>query len=492
MPIHVDASPSKKKVLMMTYADARHALHLLLFLTAIAFFSNLSSVADDEARPNLILIYTDDQRFDAVAENGNPLIDTPNLDRLAQNGVRFTNAHAVMALCSPSRAAALTGRYGSGNGVTGLAGKLNPGEVTFAQLLQESGYQTAFVGKWHLKDRVPDTGFDFRCYFQGNGTYYGRQVWDQGHHINPEQHVDAYCVDRSVSFLESTVEQDEPFVLFHATQLPHMDHRHSWPSRPEIRATYDDDLMPLPETWRGDLTDKPPYLESVRNRTQALGYGYDRPEVIRAHAGDYYAVVTHLDAILGELFDTMTDLNLWENTWVVFMSDNGWMLGEHGFTSKVLPYDPSMRVPLCVLGPDLAPRVENRIALNIDIAPIFLDLANVEIPSAMHGSSLTPILLEEECDWRESFVYECIGGYGGTRPLLGVSDGSWKLLYTWDDASEVATSPPSFVELYDLINDPEETSNLAEETRHTSVRQRLGEEIERHIAEHLSNEAECV
>jgi arylsulfatase A-like enzyme len=283
--------------------------------------------------PNIVFILTDDQRFDSIGANGNPHIHTPNLDRLAARSVRFTNAHVVMSLCSPSRAAILTGRYGSSNGVTRLGAALRTGEKTFAQHLKSGGYSTAMVGKWHIAGNPEATGFDFTCIFRGNGTYVGRQVWDRGQVLRPTQHVDDYCIDRSIAFLEEAVHQPQPFVLFHATQLPHMDNHHAWPSPNEFRARYDSAKLPVPSTVKGDLTGKPPYLEGVRNRTQADTDGYRDPAAVQKHTRDYYAVVTQLDAMVGRLLNALDRLGLRENTWIIFASDNGWLLGEHRMTS---------------------------------------------------------------------------------------------------------------------------------------------------------------
>lgn len=441
--------------------NTRCTVVVLLLSLCLGFFSSV--VIGGDVPPNIIFIYTDDQRFDAFGAQGNDIIQTPCLDQLARRGVMFTQAAVVMSLCSPSRAAALTGRYGSANGVTHLEGALRPGERTFAHYLKEAGYQTAFVGKWHLKTRVPDAGFDFRCYFHGNGTYTRRKVWDNDHFVTPEGHVDAYCVKRSVAFLKEAVKSDAPFVLFHATQLPHMDHRHTWPSPESVRARYDDDQMPLPETWRGDLTGKPPYLAEVRNRTQADKYGYQSPDAIRRHVGDYYGAVTSMDANLKPLVDAMDELDLWRNTWCILMGDNGWLLGEHRLTSKVLPYAPSIRVPLLVVGPGLKPRKEDGIALNIDIAPTLLGLAGVPIPERMHGRSLLPLLKSRTASWRDHFIYECIGGYGGTRPLLAACSAGRKLIYTWDKPGDVLEGKkPAFVEYYRLDQDPNECCKQAD------------------------------
>ncbi len=431
-------------------------------------------------QPNLIVILTDDQRFDALGANGNPHIHTPTLDRLLRSGVRFTDAHVVMSLCSPSRAAILTGRYGSANGVTGLGDGLHPGEQTFVQLLKEAGYRTAMVGKWHIEQSPQELGFDFSCTFRANGTYFGRKVTDNGVTVTPAEHVDAYCVARSRAFLDRCMRYDEPFVLFHATQLPHMDHRHQWPSQPQTRARYVNGSMPLPDTWQDDLAGKPPTLAGSRNRTQAQTYGYDQVENLQAHIGDYYAVVTDMDAMLGRLFQTLDRLRLWDNTWVIFLSDNGWLLGEHGMTSKVLPYDPSARVPMAIVGPGLQPRTEDALVLNIDVAPTLLNLAGVTVPEPLHGRSLVPLLYSPYTRWRDRFVYECVDGYGGTRPLLGVISKQWKLLHTWNEKFGVGRSEPNFVELYHRLEDPQEGHNVALAPHRQDVRQALAESIVQH------------
>lgn len=462
-------------------------LALQVFTAAFGEEGQAQDLGDEaskaEARPNLIFIYTDDQRFDALGANGNRQIRTPHLDKLCARGLRFINSHVVMSLCSPSRAAALTGRYGSANGVMQLDQPLRRGERTFGQELKEAGYQTAFVGKWHLKTRVPDAGFDFRCYFQGNGPYKNRRVWDNDHFVSPEEHVDSFCVKRSIDFIKQASETGRPFVLFHATQLPHMNHQHAWPAEAAVRESYDERQMPIPSTWEGDLTGKPDYLADVRNRTQALKYGYDDPAAIRSHTADYYAVITELDAVLGQLLDSVELLGLSSNTYVIFMSDNGWLLGEHRFTSKVLPYDSSIRVPLVVAGPDIRPGVEDHIALNIDVAPTLLELAGLDISERVQGRSLVPLWRDTADDWRDAFVYECLGGYGGTRPMLCASTVRWKLIYTWNSPADVTCTEPTFIELYDLTVDPDETRNLCDEQYAGAVREMLAGLIQQHIDE---------
>ena len=441
----------------------------------------LAHAASPRQPPNIVLILTDDQRFDTIGANGNPHIHTPHLDRLAAQSVRFTNGHVVMSLCSPSRAAILTGRYGSSNGVTQLNAPLRAGEVTFAQHLKSDGYRTAMVGKWHVSGTPQAAGFDFSCFFRGNGPYVNRAVWDEGRELRPAQHVDDYCIDRSIAFLEEARGRKESFVLFHAMQLPHMDNHHAWPSPEEFRARYDPAKLPVPSTVTGDLSGKPPYLESVRNRTRADEEGYRDPAAVQKHTRDYYAVVTQLDAMIGRLLAALDRLGLRDHTWIIFTSDNGWLLGEHRMTSKVLAYSESIRVPLLIAGPSIAPRTETGLALNLDLAPTMLELAGQPVSAAMHGRSLVPLLRDSLAAWRDVFIYECLDGYGGTKPMLGAITKDWSLIQTWEDRAEIPTGAHPFTELYHRTSDPAESRNVAASPAHANVRVRLEREIRQHL-----------
>lgn len=411
-----------------------------------------------QQQPNIILIYTDDQRFDVLGANGNPVIQTPVLDKLANEGIRFTNAHVVFSLCSPSRAALLTGRYGSANGVLQLGSDLNPDEKTIAQFLKEKGYSTAVSGKWHLGRAPEDVGFDFSVWFEGNGTYYGRTIFDQNKKTNPEEHCDLYCAKRSSDFMKEAVESEKPFFLFHNTQLPHMNGVHIWDARQETLDKYEETEMPVPISHLDDLADKPPYLKSVRNLSQAKKYGYPEKSAIQKHTKDYYAVITEMDSFLDILLNAVNECDIRDNTYVFFMSDNGWMLGEHGFTSKVLPYKPSTHVPLIIAGPGIKPGTESRIALNIDILPTLLEITGIQIPENVHGASLLPLLHDEKAQWRDSFIYEGLGSYGDTKPNLTAISQDFKYIATYDDFE---LKDLIFEELYNLHDDPHERFNVA-------------------------------
>lgn len=441
--------------------------------------SRKASAAVPAGRPNFLFIFTDDQRHDAMGCAGNRLIHTPNVDKLAARGVRFENAFVTLSICSPSRAACLTGRYGSGNGVVtiGPGHKLAAGEKTFAHHLKAAGYRTGFVGKWHLKDRPAECGFDYAMHFESNGPHTNRQVTEEGRKQTAQGFIEDYTAGKAVAFMRAASDADKPFVLWHCTQVPHMTPRFTWNPSPATLARYDPDRMPVPRTWRDDLTGKPPYLKTARSRTKALAYGYDKPDAIRDHVRRYYGAVTEMDASLGRVLDALESLGLADNTYVFFMGDNGWFLGEHGFTSKVLPYEESIRVPLIVAGPGIKPRVADPLVLNVDLAPTMLDMAGLEAPANVHGRSLKGLLEGRKVPWRSSIYYEAPASQLGSRPLLAVRDERWKYVQTFEGQRLDPTAKPTFEELYDLKTDPLETTNLAADPQHAETRKRLVAEL---------------
>ncbi len=473
----------------MTLGRLRHVVVLLFFLGLTLGGRGLpqaGAAAPDRTRPNLIFLFIDDLRFDALGCAGNPIIQTPHLDRLAEQGVRFRNAFVTLSICGPSRAAVLTGRYGSSTGVTNNVGRLKASETTFAERLQQAGYRTGFVGKWHISTRKPaQCGFDDVVSFHSNGPHFGRRVIDHGQPTVAEGFIEDYLARRAVDFIEAG-DGRQPFVLHLCTQVPHMNHHFDWTPRAKTLALYPREKMPLPVTWQDELAAKPPYLKTARSRTKALEYGYDDPAKIREHFRRYYGAITDTDAALGHLFEAVDRLGLRENTYIVAMGDNGWMIGDHGFTSKVLPYEPSIRVPLIVAGPGIDPAVRDELVLNIDVMPTLLAMAGVEVPPNVHGRSLMPLVLGKSPAWREAFFYEAPDAQLGSQPLRAVRDRRWKYIKTEPSAS---VSPVGFEELYDLQNDPNEMHNLAGQAEHAETLRALRESLERLQAEIRPGEA---
>ncbi len=461
--------------------------YLLTSVGVIANNSQVQASLKEKTKPNIIIIYTDDQRYDALGVNNNNEIKTPNLDKFSSKGVNFTNANVAFSLSSPSRAAMITGRYGSSNGVLTLDGDLNKGEKSVADYLKQDGYSTGVSGKWHLNQKPNELGFDYFCYFYANGDYYNRKIYEMGSEVTPSTHCDDYCVDKSIGFLRKNAENKEPFLLLHCTQLPHMDNKHTWNAKDKTKSIYNYIDMRCAESKDSDLENKPEYLKSVRNRTQAAKYGYPNKESIQKHTVDYYSVITEMDQFLGRLIDELESLKLLDNTYIFFMGDNGWMLGEHGFTSKVLPYESSTKVPFFVVGPEINKAVNTSFVSNIDITPTILDLAGIELPNHLHGRSIVPILTKETQSIRDEFIYEGVGSYGGNKPLLCVISDEYRYIVTYDSSDlDVIT----YEELYDILNDPFEMNNIAGLKSSAKIKKELYKKILNHKKDilHMKNE----
>lgn len=439
-------------------------------------FGAAALAAPATSRPNFVLILTDDQRYDALGCAGNAFIRTPAMDSLASNGVRFTHAFVSTAVCSASRACTLTGRYGSANGVMGLGGSLRPGEKTLVTYLQAAGYQVGFAGKWHLDGPATpaEAGFECVTYFKANGPHHDRKVIEHGRERVAPGFIDDYLVDRAIGFLESAAKKPAPFLLNLCTQAPHMNPSFDWDPRPETLSAYERLEPPLPGNWQDDLNGKPPYLRGGRHRERGTAYGYPTSSGIRNHVRRYYASVTDLDRALGRLLAAFDHLCLRQNTYLVLMGDNGWMMGEHGFTSKVLPYEESIRVPLLVSGPGLKRGVVGNLVLNADLAPTLLDLAGVPVPRNMHGRSLRALLVGEAAAWRSAVLYEALKPELGSWPLVAVRTERWKYVQTFDVQQPARLA---FEELYDLRQDPGEMRNLALLPEHQTIRRTLEVEL---------------
>ncbi|QDT10929.1 sulfatase-like hydrolase/transferase [Stieleria marina] len=444
-------------------------LAVLIGMLASGHCPTFAATAPETAatQPNIVFILTDDHRWDSYGASDNAGVRTPNLDRIASRGTRFENAFVTLAICSPSRAACLTGRYGSANGVTSVGKKpLNDGETTFAHALSSAGYATGVTGKWHLKTTPEECGFDFASTCWSNGPWYDRKFTVDGNQKVMPGFVDDVAADESSRFIDQATQAGKPFVLWFCTQVPHMDSKFTWPAKQEYLAKYNADKMPLPKTWNDDLAGKPEYLNASRNRTQAIKYGYEDPAAIRNHARDYYASVEQMDAAVGRLMNEVQRRGLSENTWYIFMGDNGWFLGEHGMTSKVLPYEESMRVPMAIAGPKTSARVSEELVMNIDLTATIYDLAGLPIPTSLHGRSLLPIVQgETPADWRTNFLYEAPTPQLGSQPLWAVRNARWKYVETQSGTA----SGNVFSELYDLRSDAIEEYNLAENPKHSAT-----------------------
>jgi arylsulfatase A-like enzyme len=458
-------------------------------------FALLTRAADPSgtgARPNFVVIYTDDMRADGLGFLGGR-VHTPNLDRLAGRSVHFPQAFVVSALCTPSRAQLLSGRYSSQNGVAELPAekpgdtrrrktRFNPGEPLLPKLLASTGYFTGAVGKWHIDDTPAACGFQFVRTVYGNGDYYDQTFTGEHGRLYPTTgHVEVANAEFGREFLDRSGADKRPFFLWYNTRAPHMDSRYRWPSEKATRDRHPPESFPLPPTLDGSLEGKPPYLEQSRSRTQALHYGYRDPARVRQHSSDYYSTIAELDAAIGGLLDEIERRGLLESTYIVLMGDNGWFLGEHLFTSKVLAYEHSIRVPLLISGPGISSGVSRQLALNIDIAPTVLELAGADTPEKMYGLSLANAVRHPSTgEGRDAFLYEIAPAADTARSpfIRALRTDRTKLIRTYRMGSEREVE---FLEVYDLATDPNETRNLANDPKHAALVDTLNRRLDREI-----------
>ena len=456
---------------------------LRCLITGLLFLCAQSALAQ---QPNIVFIFTDDQQYNALAANGNSIIQTSTMDMIAQQGVRFTQARAALPVCSPSRATITTGQFNQTNGVENLGDSVNANSPRLGVELQNAGYATGVTGKWHLGNALDQQalGFDYYATYNSNGSYYRnyRDISDPNAPAKPgNQHIDAYAADRSADFIDQSLSADKPFFLWHNTQTPHLNGNLAWDALPENLAKYDatdfydapNNVNNLPGNWDDNLENKPAYYENIRNRTLAQNdnrYLYGDPNELADHTSEYYAVITELDDMLTPLIDKLNTTAdprnpghmLIDNTYVFFMSDNGWMIGDHGMTSKSLPFDQAARVPFMVMGPGVdTGRTDDRQVSNVDIAPTILDIAGAQIPQAMQGSSIKNLFSDNGngAGVRNTNIVEIWEStFAGNKPILAGYDGRYEVFYTYDDESDEL---PAYVEIYDTQNDIWELNNLA-------------------------------
>ncbi|MBK7047068.1 MAG: sulfatase [bacterium] len=402
-------------------------------------------------QPNVLVILTDDVRFDSMGCAGDKRLETPNLDRLASEGVRFSNAFVTTSLCSPSRASMLTGCYAHRHGVLDNVSR-DPDRScpTFAQLLQGAGYETAYFGKWHmLAKATPRAGFDRWISFTSQGEYVRNTMNFDGDWRLVLNYITDELTDHAVGFLEQ--ERTKPFLLVvghkaaHAPFVPATRHEKRYAG---IDFTTSDDID-------GDLTRKPDW--------GSRGEGELSAEDLR----NYHRCLLSVDESVGRLVGTLRDRKLLDDTIIIYTSDNGLMLGEHGgLRDKRAAYEASIRVPLLMRHPKLAPRgrVCGEMALGLDLLPTFCEAAGVAIPATSQGRSLLPLARGDR--GRDDFLYEYFREEGNVPTCLAVRSRDWKYISYPED-------PALPVELYDLKNDPHERHNLAGQPEHGTTQHQL-------------------
>ena len=423
-------------------------------------------------RPNIVFLLTDDQCATALGCYGNPIIQTPHIDALAENGVAFDRAFVTTAICMTSRASILTGQYARRHGVHRFDQTLTADQFryTYPAVLRSAGYRVGHVGKWHLLD-PPADGFDFLRSFPSTGWFY-----EKGDRSTP--HLTGRLGDEALDFLD---QQDgkQPFCLTVAFKAPHV--QDQWTDQfPFDRADktlarlYQDVAIPPRKLSDPAFFEaQPEFLKTSVSRDR-WGRRFVIPARYQASVKNYYRLISGVDREVGRIVDRLKERRLADNTIIIFTSDHGFYLGERGFAGKWYAHEVSIRVPMVVYDPRLgkAHRGTRRdqIVLNLDIAPSIIALAGSAQPDQMQGHSLLPHLQGSVPDWRTEFFYEhrlddrrSGGRKGSAIPQSeGVRTPGWKYI-RWFGASTLldADPPPLGEELYDLKQDPDEAFNLA-------------------------------
>ena len=424
-----------------------------LTTVGLLVLAGVAPVYAADRKPNFLFVYTDDQRWDAMGvvqrEQGErarfPWFKSPNMDRLAAGGVRFRNAFVTLALCAPSRAAFLTGRYNHLNGITNNGTEFPTNAVTHASLLRAAGYRTAYIGKWHMADqRGQRPGFDYSASIIGHGRYNDCPVEINGVSTPTQGWLDDVSTDFAIDFMKQN--KDRPFAMVVGFKSPHSPRGgKNLPER--LRNLYTNETsrttpnMGVPAIYNSPDPATGKYAPGLADNALHL---------------DYFRHVTGADENLGRMLDTLDALGLAEDTVVVYASDNGYFLGEHCLGDKRAIYEESLRIPMLVRYPRLFAKgqVIDEMVLNIDLAPTFLDLAGVPVHSEMQGVSWKALASgQKPTNWRQSFLAEYFKEQGTTPTLVGIRTATEKLVrYKGRD---------EWTEVFDLTLDPYEIKNRA-------------------------------
>ncbi len=490
-----------------------------------AFLPALPAAGQQSRRPNILFVFADDHAYQAISAYGSKINHTPNIDRLAREGMRFTNCLVTNSICAPSRAVILTGKYSHLNGVLDNRLEFDGSQPTFPKLLQKAGYQTAIVGKWNLKSEPK--GFDYWEVLPGQGFYYNPDFLVAGGKRQHEGYVTTIITDLVLDWLKKGRDPNRPFLLMYQHKAPHR----NWMPGPEHLTLYDGVEIWEPPTLFDDYTHR---ASPARNQEMEIGRHMmlggdlkvepdpDTPETDRnmrawkanwgrmteaqrrvwdaaykpkneafkkanltgrdlvrwkyqRYIKDYLRCIASVDDNLGRVLRYLDETGLADNTVVVYSSDQGFYLGEHGWFDKRWMYEESLKTPLIVRWPGvIAPgSVNNYLVSNLDFAETFLDIAGVEVPADMQGRSLVGHFRGEvPNDWRQSFYYHYYeGGVAHNVPRhYGVRTATHKLIHYYETNEW---------ELFDLELDPYELHSVYGDPKYERIQKELHEELAR-------------
>ncbi|MCZ2154026.1 MAG: sulfatase [Bryobacterales bacterium] len=457
-------------------------------------------------RPNILYIMTDDHSSNAISCYGSKVNETPHMDRIAREGMRMDRVFATNSICTPSRATILTGKYSHLNGVP-VFNRFDGSQQTVAKLLQQAGYHTVMIGKWHLGS--DPTGFAYWNIFPAHGVYWNPVLYDKDGSQGYKGYATDIVTDLTIEQLEKRP-ADKPFFIMCHHKAPHRE----WEPDEKHRLMFENRQIPEPENLRddyatrtdaireqqqsvfrdmtrGDLKLKPPAGLEGRARNQWLGVKPTEVEIevdgkkkkltgreledwkYQRYMRDYLACIQSVDDNIGRLLDWIDSNGLRENTVVIYSSDQGFFLGEHGLYDKRFMYEESLRMPFLVRWPGTIPpnTTSDAIGINCDFAPTFLDLAGQPTPADMQGRSYVPIWKgQTPADWRDAMYYRYYHDPGdhNTRAHYGIRTKTHKLIYFWTKDQW---------ECYDLVADPHEMNNIYNDPAQQEMVAKLKEQL---------------
>ena len=485
---------------------------ITLVLGFAGFIPECVAKIPDQTRPNIIFIMSDDHGYQAISAYGSGLNSTPNIDRLAKEGAIFSRAFVTNSLCAPSRAVMLTGKYSHINGKVDNEGGFNWNQMSFPKLLQQNGYQTALIGKIHL-DGLPQ-GFDYSNVLPGQGEYYNPDFIENGVRKQVPGYVTTLTTKYALDWLENKRDKSKPFCLLYHQKAPHR----NWLPEEKYLNLYEDRDFPFPDNFFDDFTSRgtaahtqemgivkdmmwghdmkfenDPYTGKATNfmadilrmdeqQRNAWRSAYDaKNEEFRKakltgkdlakwkyqrYLRDYLKCIQSIDDGVGEVLDYLDKSGLTQNTIVVYTSDQGFYLGEHGWFDKRFMYEESFRTPLLIRYPrEIKPgTVINQMVMNLDYAPTFLSYAGVNEQKEIQGESFRQVVSGKSAIWRDAIYYHYFEypGVHAVKRHYGVRTERYKLIHFYYDIDEW--------ELYDLEKDPHEMKNVYDDPVYNGIR----------------------
>ncbi len=438
------------------------------------FLQTLPALAAAQPKPkrrNVIFILSDDHRYDAMGFlKGQPFLETPHLDSLARDGAHLKNAFVTTALCSPSRATILTGKYAHKHKIVDNNTAIPAGITYFSSYLQKAGYKTAFIGKWHMggESDAPQPGFDRWVSFRGQGTYLpsanGLNV--DGKKVPQKGYITDELTDYALEFIEK---QTGPYFVYlshkavHAEFIPAERHK----------GKFDGAKFVPPQSLTAEAVNRPMWVQNQRNSWHGVDYPYHSTLDIEDYYKRYAECLCAVDESVGRVLGLLKKRGELDSTLVIYMGDNGFAFGEHGLIDKRTAYEESMRVPMLARCPELfrGGQTVPSVVANLDILPTVLDAAGVPPPAGGDGASFLPLLQGKQVTWRDSLLYEYYWerNFPQTPTIHALRTDQYKYIRyhgVWD-----------LDELYDLKEDPQELRNLIKSPAHQEIVKRMNQRL---------------